>query len=411
MSYSTSSGFASRRPSTALWLILTSFISNLHFYLPVFVFYLQHRGLTLAQVNALQFVPLLTITAFELPTGVFGDRFGRARSVMAGLICIGLSEAAMLIAHQFWHFILLQVVLGIGFAFISGSMTALLVERVPAGDAHDTTVKRQLGWLSAANRIGGVVSFAVAGWLFPDTAESRYFWPIIATAGMWLISAGLMGQVREPRPVLDQTHHEPHGHSTSWALIKSGWRDLRHNPALRRVVALSVFSNPLDFYWIVIFQPVLAQSSVPSAWYGPALAAGSLLAAAVEGNAERIERRLPQRYGLQMMLLVPAVLYVALALPHAPWLAIALFVLHKGTLYAANPLLSAYINAELSPQSRATALSMISLLSTAYQAAIGLPLGWLAERSLAAWCLTVAAIVALSTLILPIYRARRSTAP
>lgn len=394
----------SRRLSTVLLLVLAAFVSNLHFYLPVFVFYLQHRGLTLAEINALQFVPLLTIALFELPTGIFGDRFGRARSVVAGLICIGLSEASMLIAHTFWHFVVLQIVLGIGFAFISGSMTALLVDSVPMGDDHDRTVKRQLGWLSAATRIGGVLSFTLAGWLFPDTNESRFFWPIVATAAMWFTSAGLVGRVRE-RP---QAAHEDHPRSTSWTLIQHGLRDLRHSAALRRIVALSVLSNPLDFYWIVIYQPVLAQSSVPSAWYGPALAAGSLLAAAVEGNAERIERNLPKRYGLQMMLLLPAILYMTLALPHAAWLTVALFVLHKGTMYAATPLLSAYTNAELTPQSRATALSMISLLSTAYQAAIGLPLGWLAERSLTAWCFVVAAIVAFSALVLPISTSRTS---
>ncbi len=75
---------------------------------------------------------------------------------------------------------------------------------------------------------------------------------------------------------------------------------------------------------------------------------------------------------------------------------------YKRIMYAATPLLGAYTNAELKPESRATALSMISLVSTAYQAAIGLPLGALAERSLSAWCLVVAAIIALSTLLLPL---------
>ena len=107
-----------RRPSTALLVILAAFVCNLHFYLPVFVFYLQRRGLTLSQVNMLQFVPLLTIALFKLHTGVFGDRFGRGRSVALGLFLVGCSELAMLVAHAFWHFALLQIVLGIGFACI-----------------------------------------------------------------------------------------------------------------------------------------------------------------------------------------------------------------------------------------------------------------------------------------------------
>ena len=387
-----------RRSSTALLLTLAAFVSNLHFYLPVFVFYIQQRGLTLSEINTLQFVPLLTIAFFELPTGVFGDRFGRRRSVALGMICIGFSEACMLIAHAFWQFVLLQLVLGIGFAFISGSMTALLVDSIPLGDTHEAAVKQALGRLGAATRVGGVLSFALASALFPDTHEWRYFWPIVATAGAWFASAAVVTLVRESRQTLTKTVTR----STTLSLLRGGWRDLRHNPALRRIVALSVLSNPLDFYWIVIYQPVLARSNVPPAWFGLALAVGSLLAAVVENNAERIERFLPRRSGLQLLLLLPAALYVALALPHAPIVAVGLFVLHKGILYAAAPLLGAYTHAELNPESRATALSMISLLSTAYQAAIGLPLGLLVERSLSAWCLAVAAIIALSTLTLPL---------
>lgn len=387
----------SRRPSTALLLTLAALVSNLHFYLPVFVFYIQQRGLTLSQINTLQLVPLITIALFEVPTGIFGDRFGRRRSVALGLACVGFSEAGMLIAHAFWQFVLLQLVLGIGFAFISGSMTALLVDSIPSNEARDTNIKRALGRLSAATSVGGVLSFALASALFQDTQEWRYFWPIVATAGAWFASAALVAFVRESRTAV----HAATARGTSLSLLRSGWRNLRHNAALRRIVALSVLSNPLGFYWIAIYQPVLARSNVPLAWFGLALAAGSLLAAMVEANAERIERFLPPRSGLQLLLLLPAALYVALALPHAPIVAVGLFVLHKGILYAASPLLDTYTNAELNPESRATALSMISLLGTAYQAAIGLPLGALVERSLSAWCLAVAAIIAVSVVVLP----------
>ena len=144
-------------------LTAATFVSNLHFYLPVFVFYLQQRGLNLAEVNALQFVALASTAVFEVPTGVFGDRFGRRRSIVLGMLCLAVSEAMMLTARAFWHFVALQIVLGIGFAFISGSMQALLVDSVAAGPEHDQQVKRAFGSLGAARHLGGIVSFAAAG--------------------------------------------------------------------------------------------------------------------------------------------------------------------------------------------------------------------------------------------------------
>jgi MFS family permease len=90
-----------RRAVTPVMLIGASFVVSLHFYLPVFYFYLAHRGLTLLESNALQIVPLIVQTLCEVPTGVFGDRYGRKLSIVIGLVCIGLAEASMLIASVF----------------------------------------------------------------------------------------------------------------------------------------------------------------------------------------------------------------------------------------------------------------------------------------------------------------------
>jgi MFS family permease len=377
-------------------LTAATFVSNLHFYLPVFVFYLQQRGLSLAEVNALQFAALLSTAIFEVPTGIFGDRFGRRTSVVLGTLCLAASEAMMLVAHAFWHFVALQVVLGIGFAFISGSIQAMLVDSIATGPQHDLHVKRALGTVGAARHLGGITSFALAGLLFPDTQLTRYFWPIAATAGALCLGALLMMAAREQRAPVAAHHERPPG---SLALLRNSLHELRHDATLRRIVALSVFSEPLGFYWIALYQPVLAASAVPTAWFGPALAAGALLAALVEHNAARIESRLPPRSGLSLLLLAPAVLYGALALPHAPIVTTVLFVLQHGTMYLSRPLLGAYTNARIDSAHRATALSLISLLNTIYLSALGLPLGALADWSLPATCLAIAALITLGVLL------------
>lgn len=389
---------AGRRTRGAV--IAATFVSSLHFYLPVFVFYLRQRDLSLAEINALQFVALLATAVFEVPTGIFGDRFGRKLSIVLGLLCLAASEASMLVAQVFWHFVALQIVLGIGFAFISGSMQALVVDSIPTGPQHDLRVKRALGAMSAARHIGGIVSFAAAGLIFPDTATARFFWPIAATASAFVLAALLMLAAHDTRAHASGAAHARHG---SLTLLLNSLRELRNDPALRRIVALSIFSEPLGFYWIALYQPVLAASTVPFAWFGPALAAGSLLAAVTEHNAAGIEatveRRLSKGAGLSLLLMVPAMLYVALALPHLPALTAGLFVLQHGTMYVARPLLGAYTNARIDSAHRATALSLISLLSTFYLALIGLPLGALAGWSLTATCLAIAAMITLGVLV------------
>ncbi len=314
----------------------------------------------------------------EVPTGILGDRFGRRRSVVIGLFLLGLSEASMLIASHLWHFIALQVVLGFGFAFISGSQQALVVDSIPQNlPDRDAAVKRALGRLSAASQLGFVVSFAMAGLLFVDTQLTRFIIPIAMTAGaLWL--GALIVSFAHEAPV----QHEAHAHTSSLMLLRSSASLLRDDRVFRRIVLLSILANSLGWYWIALYQPFLASANVPAAWFGPALAFGTLIGAWVNGNIERIERRLPRRHALLMLTVLPGVLYVLMGFEQGAATALVLFIAQQGTMNAASPLINALANQRINARYRATALSLMSLLTTLYLAVVGVPIGALAEWSL-----------------------------
>ncbi len=383
------------RLSTARIVTLGAFVASLHFYLPVYVFYLQQRGLNLFEVNLLQIAALASQFIAEVPTGILGDKFGRKRSVVAGLVLLGISEASMLFATALWQFIALQVVLGFGFAFISGSQQALVIDSIPR-DApdHEARVKRALGQLNAASQLGFVTSFAMAGLLFTDTQLARFMIPIAMTAGMLWLAALIVSFARET-----PHHAKGQAHSSSLMLLKSSAGLLRNDPAYRRIVLLSVFANPLGWYWIALYQPFLAQADVPAAWFGPALAIGTLIAAWTSARAERIERRLSPRHGLLMLTVLPGVLYVLMAFEHSATTALVLFVAQQGAMNTAQPLIGAYANQRIDSRYRATALSLMSLLTTLYLAAVGVPIGALAEWSLPALFLLMGIVIIVNAIV------------
>ena len=370
----------SSRFSTAQIVTFGAFVAGLHFYLPVYVFYLQGRGLNLFDINLLQIAGIAAQFIAEVPTGILGDKFGRKASVVMGLFLLGLSEASMLIATQLWHFIALQIVLGFGFAFISGSQQALVIDSIPAdAPARDAQIKRTLGQLSAAQQIGFVISFAIAGLIFVDTQVARFMIPIAMTAGALWLSALIVSFAREP-----QSHAEAHAHTSSLALLKSSISLLRDDPIYRRIVLLSIFANSFGWYWIALYQPFLARANVPAAWFGPALALGTLLAAWVNANIERIERRLPRKHALLLLTALPGLLYVLMGFEQGVASALVLFIAQYATMNASAPLIGTYANARIDPRYRATALSLMSLLGTLYLAVVGVPIGILAEWSLPA---------------------------
>jgi MFS family permease len=369
---------SSRRPSTLALIVVSEFCGGLHFYLPVFVLYLQQRGLSLFDVNLLQAVALAALFIAEVPTGVLGDRFGRRNSVAIGFALLGISEFSMLFATQLWQFLALQVVLGFGFAFISGSQTAMLIDSLP-----EARHKRALGLTSAAKQIGFTISFLISGLFFPDTALQRFFVPILLTASVLGLAALTTSLIREPRAVHSDAQDAPPKPPASMRkLLHDSLGLLRNNGALRHIIALAILSEPFSWYWIALYQPYLQSAGVPEAWFGPALAAGSLLAAAVNARAEWIERSLPRGIGLLVLTLLPGAIYLAIAQITGLWPALLLFLFQHGTMNASRPLLSASQNAHINSENRATALSMLSLIATAYQVVIGVPLGLLATWSL-----------------------------
>ena len=390
--------------STPRILTFGAFVAGLHFYLPVYVFYLQGRGLNLFDVNLLQVAGIAAQFIAEVPTGILGDRFGRKRSVIIGLALLGLGEASMMVSTHLWHFIALSVVTGFGFAFISGSQQALLIDSIPLDlPDREAQTKRALSQLQAATQLGFVVSFAISGLLFTDLAMARFTLPIILTAGMLWLAALIVSFAREPAQPI-----EAHAHTSSLMLLKSSARLLRDDRAFRRIVLLSTLANPLGWYWIALYQPFLAQANVPPAWFGPALAIGTLLAAWTSARAERIERRLSAGRGVLILTVLPGVLYALMAFEHSAATALILFILQQGTMNTASPLINAYANARIDARYRATALSLMSLLTTLYLAVIGVPIGMLAAWSLPALFMVIGALIIVNAVVFRIDVSRQN---
>jgi MFS family permease len=295
----------------------------------------------------------------------------------------------------------LQVLLGAGFAFVSGSAQAMLVDALPEGEGRELRTARMLGWYSAAAQFGFAVSGLLAAWLFPDTGEARYFWPITATSAMWFCGALMVALAYDERQHYAAIQVD---RPSALMLLRQGLRLVRADAALRRSALLAIFSDPLMFFWILLYQPVLARSDVPSAWFGPALAIGSVLSTVVTARAADISLRT----GLPALILTPALFYAAQAWPQMPVIAVGLFVAQRAFMFMARPVLDARINMHISSAGRATVLSMLALATSGYQALIGIPLGWLAEYSLTALCLALAAVIAAS---LVFYRTRTGRDP
>src|SRR5436190_9970058 len=82
-------------------LLATSYLM-----VPISVLWMESRGLTFLQVMSLGAIYCAVVIFVEIPTGVFADRIGRRRSMMAGSAAMVVSCVLTYQAHSFLGFAL-----------------------------------------------------------------------------------------------------------------------------------------------------------------------------------------------------------------------------------------------------------------------------------------------------------------
>lgn len=106
--------------------------TNVGFTMPIFVLFLDNRGLTLAQIGLLESIWLASIILSELPTGYVADRLGQRNSVLIGTFIIAVSTAAFGLMSTFLGFALVRIVWSVGISLRSGSTQAWLYDTLEA---------------------------------------------------------------------------------------------------------------------------------------------------------------------------------------------------------------------------------------------------------------------------------------
>jgi len=131
-------------------LILVKFFSSLYFYTPYMTLYFLERGFNYIQINSVWGIVVLTMFVAEIPTGILADRFGRRNAIRAAIFFQLAGEILFLFITRYWLLVLDAVLAGIGFAFGSGAIEALIYDELKATNEEHRT-KKVMGMLHGAS--------------------------------------------------------------------------------------------------------------------------------------------------------------------------------------------------------------------------------------------------------------------
>lgn len=357
-------------------LNLATFLLSITIYSPILVLFYTGRGLSLFQVLSLEAFMGLAIIFLEVPTGVVADRIGPKRSVVLGFGFQVVWLLVLMASHAYWLFLAGYAVLGLAITFRSGATEAWIYETLKAR-GEPGQMSRAQGAFWAAGLAGRIAS-ALLAVVVVRAMEERYFLLALGLSAAAMALGALLVLTVPNR----QTEAEQARRRGSLGLVRDAARLLRRQPALRRIVALSVLSDPLPYALLFLYQPYFQASGTPAPLYGLAAAAGAGLGAL----GARMSHRLEVRFGLRRTFLVsnlaPVAGYLLMALVSRPYVAALLYVATFGVMQVRYPLLATMRNRHIASYNRATALSVISMLEGAYALAMKLVAGRLADVDL-----------------------------
>lgn len=325
----------------------------------VIVPFFQERGLSQSQIFALQSMFAAAMIIFEVPSGYFADTIGRKRSLVVGAGVLSLGFLMYSFSYGFFTIAVAEVLLGIGYSFISGADEALAYESMKALDrasryklfeARSQTIMSVSE--GAASVLGGLV--AIVSLRAPIVAQLGTEFLLVLVA-LSLVEPPHVKKidVHPLADVLRVTKYALHDHSeVKWLIFYS---------ALVATISHTAV-------WLI--QPYYQLAGVPIGWFGVLWATQMFAMGLFAHNAIRYERWLGRRRALISFPIIGVTAYVVLGVFPAEYALPAILGFYF-IFGVHTPILKHYINELIESDMRATILSVKSLAQKLLYAGLG----------------------------------------
>src|SRR6266542_207060 len=322
-------------------------------WVPIWVVFLQRKGVSLSQIGLLEAGAWLIAAAVEVPTGAIADRWGRKAAIAmgAGLYSIAMFLVLTEVLSPF--FLVGYALWNSSFAFVGGADSAFLYDSLRA-DGRTSEAAQQSGRYLAVQQASQGAGAVLGAWI--ATIDITLCFTIAGACGLAATAIALT--FKEP-PRLEERETQ-----------LGYWRNLRVaigiasvRPVVRWLLLLGAVLPlvPLVIYYVLL-QPYALGVGLPIAWLGVVVLAVQVATVSASWLAHRTEGRVPLptlvAIGIVLLLVAGA---VPGALPSIPVLAfVLLFALVPATL---QPLLATRLNVLIPSTQRATVLSLSGLVT------------------------------------------------
>ncbi len=340
------------------WLMLT---------MPILFLFYQENGLSTQELFFLKAVYSFTVVFLEVPSGYFGDIWGRKASLVLGSILGFVGFSFYSVSSGFWTFLICEVVLGAGQSFISGSDSALLYDTLQWAKKEKDYLKIEGRMISAGN-FAEAVAAPLGVLIAVMSLRTTFFFQ--AAVAFTAVPAALT--------LVEPARRKIRGQVNFGRMVNIIRFTMMESKGLQAAIVYSSIMGTatLTMAWFV--QPYFVHLSLPLVFFGIIIPLLNLTTGFVSMHAFRVEQRLGRKATALFIAAGIAGGYIFMGLVDTLGALFFLFMFY-GVRGVATPVLRNQIN-EITPSDiRATVLSIRSLLIRLTFALLGPILGWQAD--------------------------------
>jgi hypothetical protein len=332
------------------------------------VFWKDRIGLSLSEILLVNVFFSAANLLMEYPSGYVSDRLGYRLSLVIACLFGMAGWTAYLFAHNFWHVIGAELLLGVCYAFISGSDNALLYETLRAGGRTELYARcdgRMAGWA----QIGEAGGALCAGLMYVTAP----LLPFMVQIGVWAIALAVALSLHEPK-----AEKGPQITSHLSEALRISRYGLMENKLLRATMLLGMLLGLASFYPVWLVQPFMQQCGVPLAWFGPVWAGANLTVALCAYHSHKIQGLLGLRRLCLLFFVLIVGAYAGLGLTSLT-VSFLFYFLLTAMRGLQGPMLRGFLQQHATRHMRASILSLHSLLFRLGYVVTGPAVGWVSD--------------------------------
>ena len=368
-------------------LKLFNIVFYLIFFGPVLIIYLKDK-FSLSEAIILQMAYVVASVIFEVPTGIFADKFGKKISIIVGATLMSIVIFLFGVVENFWLFALLEALGGVATSFISGSDSALLYETLKLLGKESEYKKlngqmHQYALISVAigSIIGGFIAKIGIEYTFQATAITAFLAILVAL------------QLKEPIVKKEKTN----------SFFKMAFYELLlKSKELRFVLILSLIIYLFNQVLFNLYQPYFELIGIDIVYFGVIFASFQIVAAVSSKYAYLFEQKIGFIKGLWLLLTIVIVSIFLLGNVVAVYSFV--FIYLQQIVRGIRPILvSDFINKNVSSEYRTTILSLESLIASIAYVPLMLMLSFLSGRFEITQTINIIGLVATLLTIIAIF--------